>query len=138
MSTVEQQPAPVTLNALSNVKGGAWLRSWSNGADLLVKDVRTGRWIPNPRHLSANVHRTEIGKGWTIRFFLMGQAGPVHLVEDVWTLRMVRQLLACLAADWAPLGTDEWFLRDQLREAVRQAWLKAADAEIAKIDGDRS
>lgn len=130
-----RQITPVTLHVSET---GSWLRTWGNGAELLIRDeADNGRLVGNPARLSANVHRTEGTKDrWTVRLFITGrhvgdQQSVVH--DDVWSLRMVRQLLAYVAADWKPEGNDAWFLRRQAEKVLHAAWMEAADAEIARI-----
>lgn len=131
--------APVALN---NSSTGPWLRSWSNGAELFVTDadgrmVRDDRdkYAMNPAYLAANIFRTpdDPKRRWTIKFFLAGELKSVLDQDDVWSLRMARQLLAYLAADWKPKNTDAWLLRRELADAVHAAWLEAADREILAI-----
>lgn len=131
--------APV---ALTNSESGPWLRSWSNGVALFITDADghmtrddNGKYAMDPAYLAANVFRTphDAKRRWSIKFFLAGELKAVLDQDDVWSLRMVRQLLAYLAADWQPKNTDAWPLRRELADAVHAAWLEAADREILAI-----
>lgn len=107
---------------------GYGLYSWSNGADVL-----------SVQRLGANVFRTPGPgrKSWTVRFFAGTHAKSVWETDNVWSLRMVRVLVALVADRYEPdWRKDWWTLRDYVKELTRAAWLEAADAEIAHLSGE--
>lgn len=119
------------MNAkLTNEKHG--LYSWSNGQDVL-----------SPRYLSANIHRNTYGNPeegtraneWTIRLFHRGKVMEAR--QDVWNLRMVRDMLARIDAAWLEIAdgyedAEDWRIRYAYERIVHEAWMAAADVEIAR------